>query len=203
MKALVFATAVLAATTLGSPASAAVFNFEAFLDGPSEVPANASPGIGYSWVTFDDVAHTMRVRATFEDLLAGVVVAHIHGPTAVANAGTAGIATGLSTFFPIFPAGVTFGSYDNTFDMTSPLSYRAAFITESGGTTAGAEAVLLQALKDNKAYLNIHTSQFPGGEIRGFFQAVPEPSTWALMILGFGAAGSALRRRRSRAVANA
>jgi hypothetical protein len=27
--------------------------------------------------------------------------------------------------------------------------------------------------------------------------AVPEPATWALMILGFGAAGGALRRRRS------
>ncbi len=28
-------------------------------------------------------------------------------------------------------------------------------------------------------------------------KAVPEPATWGLMILGFGAAGSALRRRRS------
>jgi hypothetical protein len=26
--------------------------------------------------------------------------------------------------------------------------------------------------------------------------AIPEPSTWALMILGFGAAGAGLRRRR-------
>jgi len=29
--------------------------------------------------------------------------------------------------------------------------------------------------------------------------AVPEPATWALMILGFGAAGAALRRRKARA----
>ena len=28
--------------------------------------------------------------------------------------------------------------------------------------------------------------------------AVPEPATWALMILGFGIVGSALRRRRTR-----
>lgn len=30
----------------------------------------------------------------------------------------------------------------------------------------------------------------------GDLTAVPEPATWAMMILGFGAAGSALRRRR-------
>ncbi|WP_296600749.1 PEPxxWA-CTERM sorting domain-containing protein [Phenylobacterium sp.] len=35
------------------------------------------------------------------------------------------------------------------------------------------------------------------GQIRlGALTAVPEPTTWALMILGFGAAGAALRRRR-------
>jgi hypothetical protein len=34
----------------------------------------------------------------------------------------------------------------------------------------------------------------PGNEIPG--GAVPEPASWALMILGFGAAGSVLRRRR-------
>jgi hypothetical protein len=33
--------------------------------------------------------------------------------------------------------------------------------------------------------------------------AVPEPSSWALMILGFGAAGSLVRRRRARLVAAA
>lgn len=202
MKALVFATAVLAATALGAPASAAIFRFEAFLNGPSEVPVNNSPGFGYGFVTFDDLAHTMRLEATFQDLLAGVTVAHIHGPTAVADTGTAGVATTTPTFAG-FPAGVTFGSFDATFDMTLASSYRAGFITANGGTPATAEVVLLQALKDNKAYLNIHTSQFPGGEIRGFFHAVPEPSTWALMILGFGAAGSALRRRRAAVVAAA
>jgi len=34
-----------------------------------------------------------------------------------------------------------------------------------------------------------------GGSLT-FFQAVPEPSTWALMLFGFGAMGVALRRRR-------
>jgi hypothetical protein len=36
---------------------------------------------------------------------------------------------------------------------------------------------------------------------RGFAPAVPEPTTWALMILGFGSAGAMLRRRRQVALA--
>jgi hypothetical protein len=30
---------------------------------------------------------------------------------------------------------------------------------------------------------------------------VPEPATWAMMILGFGAVGSTIRRRRTRLAA--
>jgi hypothetical protein len=47
--------------------------------------------------------------------------------------------------------------------------------------------------------VNIHTTQFPGGEIRGFLDAVPEPAAWALMLLGFGLAGGAARMWRARA----
>jgi len=36
---------------------------------------------------------------------------------------------------------------------------------------------------------------------RTFMTAVPEPSTWAILIVGFGVAGSALRRRRAEALA--
>eukprot|EP01041_Mallomonas_annulata_P030223 gene30223-52331_t len=31
---------------------------------------------------------------------------------------------------------------------------------------------------------------------RSFADAVPEPATWAMMILGFGLVGSQVRRRR-------
>jgi hypothetical protein len=41
-----------------------------------------------------------------------------------------------------------------------------------------------------------------GGEFQGQIAAVvPEPAAWALMIVGFGAAGAAMRRRRSLALA--
>ncbi len=170
--------------------------FVAVLDGLTEFPPNASPATGNARVTINKGAHTMRVEAIFSGLLAGITASHIHGPTAVALTGVASVATAVPTF-PGFPSGVTSGSYDATFDMTLASSYRAGFITSSGGTTALAEAVLFSAIEDGKAYLNIHTSLYPGGEIRGFLVPVPEPGTIAFLGgLGAFSAMALLRRRR-------
>jgi hypothetical protein len=40
-------------------------------------------------------------------------------------------------------------------------------VSSHGGTVASAEAALLDGLRAGQTYLNIHTSMFPGGEIRG------------------------------------
>lgn len=195
MKALAIAALAAAGAAVSTPASAALFVFEAFMDGPSEVPVNASPGTGYARVMFDDVLDQMAVYAEFSGLLSPVTVAHIHGPTAVADTGTAGVMTTTPTFTG-FPVGVTFGTYSRTFDMTLASSYRAGFLTGFGGSTSAAADAVLAALVADKAYFNIHTEMFGGGEIRGFLHAVPEPSTWAMMILGFGMAGGMARRGR-------
>src|SRR5205823_14904570 len=110
--------------------------------------------------------------------------------------GTAGVATTVPTF-PNFPLGVTSGIYANTFNMPDLASYNPAYVTANGGTAASAEAALFAALAAGKAYLNIHTTNFPAGEIRGFLVAVPEPASWAMMLLGFGGIGVAFRRRRT------
>ena len=142
------------------------------LTGPAEVPPNASPGTGTALITIDAVANTMRVQATFSGLLAGVTASHIHAPTAVAGAGTAGVATTLPTF-PGFPSGVTAGTYDQTFNMLLASSYNPTYVTNNGGTTTSAFAALRAAITAGKAYLNIHSSMFPGGEIRGFLNLCP------------------------------
>ena len=50
-----------------------------------------------------------------------------------------------------------------------------------------------------RAYVNFHTVQFPGGEIRGALVApIPEPETYALMLAGLAAVGWIGRRRKLR-----
>jgi hypothetical protein len=83
-----------------------------------------------------------------------------------------------------------------TFDLTLASSYNPAFVTLQGGTVAGAELALETALLAGETYINIHTSTFPGGEIRGFLGAVPEPATWAMMLLGFAGLGFAFHKSR-------
>jgi CHRD domain len=75
--------------------------------------------------------------------------------------------------FPGFPLGVTFGTFDNTFDLTLPTTYNLAN-PDLGGSVGTAEPIFVAALLAGETYFNIHTTAFPGGEIRGFL-AVPGP----------------------------
>jgi len=128
----------------------------------------------------------LEVQVTFADLTGPNTAAHIHCCTITPFAGTAGVATVTPTFTG-FPGGVTSGTYDHTFDLTLASSYNPAFVTANGGTTASAEAALLAGIATGEAYLNIHTSVVPGGEIRSFLVAVPEPAT--LGFVGLALAG--------------
>ncbi len=195
MRAILFAAA-LAASAISTSAAAATFVFQALLDGPSEAPPNASPGTGFAQLTWDTVAHSANLQVTFSGLVGTTTASHIHGATAAANTGTAGVATQTPTFSG-FPLGVTSGTYNNTFDTADAAFYNPSYVTAQGGV-AGAEAALLLALQQERAYLNLHTNVFPGGEIRGFFPAVvPEPATWAMLIGGCALAGAHLRRRQA------
>jgi CHRD domain-containing protein/PEP-CTERM motif-containing protein len=183
---------------LATQASAAILTYDATLSGASEAPPNASPGTGFAEVIIDNIANTMRVEVTFSGLLGTTAASYIHCCTASPGTGTAGVATTTPTFAG-FPLGVTSGTYDNTLDMTMSSSYNPVYITANGGTPLSAFAALLDGLNHDEAYLNIHSSVFPGGEIRGFLlalPAVPEPSTWAMMILGFAGVGFMTYRRR-------
>jgi hypothetical protein len=184
---------LLAASLLVAlPTAAATTVFVANLSGPAENPPNASPGIGFAQVTFNDLANTMRVQISFSGLLGTTTASHIHCCTA--PPGTAIVAT-TTPNFPGFPLGVLSGTYDQTLDMGLATSYNPAFITAHGNSVATAEADLIAGMFAGQSYLNIHSSVVPGGEIRGFLAPVPEPQTYLMLAAGLGLLGFTVRRK--------
>lgn len=185
-------------TTLAAPAAFAVnTTYRSTLSGPSEATPNNSPGTGIATIVVDDIAMTIRLSVQFFDLVTPSTAAHLHCCTALPLMGGAPVAIPLADF----ALGVRAGTYEGLFNLADASAYDPAFITAHGGTVNQARDFLLAGINANQSYLNVHSSRYPGGEIRGFLvqlaQPVPEPSSW--LMLGVGLVGLSLYSRRKAA----
>jgi hypothetical protein len=156
---------VMTAALVTNAAPADILLFESIIDGLQETPPNPSPGSGFAELSFDTDTSILTITSgSFSGLLAPSTLAHIH----IAPPGV--------------PGPVVFG-ITHPFATSGPISGSGAL------TPAQVTALLAGDL-----YINIHTSFFPGGEIRGVIFLVPAPGALALLGLA-GVAGSSRRRR--------
>ncbi len=197
MKRVVSSLALIFTMLFSSAALADTTSYRSTMSGPSEQPPNNSPGVSVSTVVFDDVALTMLFSIPFTDLLAGTTVAHLHCCTPQPLIGIAPPAIP----FDDFPTGVRSGLYERLYSLTDPGTYDTAFLTANGGSVDAARNALLLGVENNQSYLNIHTSAFPAGEIRGFLvelaAPIPEPSSWLMLSMGLAGIGLCAVKRRS------
>lgn len=138
--------------------------FEATFSGTAEFPSNGSPGTGSVTIAYAAASKEMTIDASFSGLTAGVTAAHIHCCTTTA-ASNASVATQVPSFSG-FPQGVMAGTYHHVFDMAWGSSYNSTFVSMYP-SLAQARDALIAGMGNGAAYFNIHTTAFPGGEIRG------------------------------------
>jgi carbon monoxide dehydrogenase subunit G len=124
--------------------------FQAPMLGVNEVPANGSTATGYGSVVLSPDQTTITVNMSFAGLTAPATASHIHGP--------GGAGTNASVLFPFsgVPSATSGSIPEQTFAITP---------TQVGYLQAG------------YLYMNVHTANFPGGEIRAQLTVAPVSST--------------------------
>lgn len=127
-----------------APMSAATHHFIAVINGGQEVPPADSPALGNAFLTYDTATKMLCYAISFTDLIAPEAAAHFHGPA------SAGENAGVLFFITPGPSAVG-----------SPKT----------GCVGPLDAKARAALNRGRVYINVHSSAFPGGEIRG--QVIP------------------------------
>lgn len=135
------AVALACVALSGSAAHAVKIPIMASLSGGGEVPANPSPARGVMQGAFDTDTGTLEWTVTYSGLTTPAIGAHFHGPVSY---------LGLT---PEENAPIQVGTPGS---LASPFHGVAKI--------DGAQA---KDLKDGRWYFNLHSKQYPAGEIRG------------------------------------
>ena len=158
------AAAVAATSIVALPRAALAETVHVQLTSYEEVPALSTAAGGEFRAFINDAAGTIRYRLSYSGLTGNVAMAHIHFGQLSVNGGisvwlcqTAGFVdpSGLA------PTCVQSGSVSGTLT-------QANVVGPAGQGIGAAEfAEIVAAMRAGVAYVNVHSSTFLGGEIRG------------------------------------
>lgn len=171
---------ILITSTLAFCASLTVARSQSYIANLDGAQDGGGLRQGSGSVSLTLINTTLSLSGSYSGLTSPSTAGHIHGASGPFPA-TAGVRYGLDTL-GIMSVGATSGTYSGSLNLADIGAY-----------------TVTQQIADLNAglwYLNIHNSSFPGGEIRGAINVVPEPST--LAILGLGTTGLLLRNRGRR-----
>jgi hypothetical protein len=172
LKLLACVAAAAPAVQIPLSAIAAEIGYVAKLTGASASPPNDSAGIGSAVVRFDPTFSLLHIEVVYVRLSSPATAAHIQGVTLAPGAGVAESLTTIPSLSG-FIAGATSGSYHGVLDLNSEFSYNPAFVAAHGGSLSQAKSSLKGGLDSGRTYVNIRTSAFDNGEIRGFLAPTP------------------------------
>jgi hypothetical protein len=166
------AAVVAVATAVGAGAAVTAESnqrsFRERLSGLQEVPAISTPGSGHFRAFITQSDDEISYRVTFSGLEAPITQSHIH----FGNEGTNGaIVVFLCTNLGNAPAGfvvqacpgpnATEGTIEGMLQADDVTALAAA-----QGITVGEFDEFVRAIRADATYVNIHSTMFPGGEIR-------------------------------------
>ncbi|MGB8436432.1 MAG: CHRD domain-containing protein [Burkholderiales bacterium] len=170
-------------------ANAVVLPWSASLDTAQAIATTggdpSASGTGSASGTYDTIANILTWNVSVSGLSAPATLAHFHGPSP--GPGTnAGVRVELPSLSLGTLAGNTSGDFSGSMDLD---------LLTMPPLPAGGVAQLESELLGGHWYLNVHTSAFPAGEIRGQI-SVPEPGSLALCVLALTSLLAARGRRR-------
>src|SRR5262249_17436488 len=135
------------------------------LNGYEEVPPIFTSGSGLVQVQIGSDRTSIQYKLSYSGLSSAVTQAHIHFGQRPVNGG---IIVFLCDNTGKAPAGVP--ACPNSGTVTGTLTAVDVMSVNGQGIAAGNFAALLRAIEHGDAYANVHTSNFPAGEIRGWLQ---------------------------------